>query len=69
LQRHPLSSSSLVSAGYDETSSTLEIEFTAGTVYQYFDVPGNVFTEFMAAGSHGQFFHTQIKGSFRFAKV
>jgi KTSC domain len=51
------------------TSQTLEVEFSAGAIYQYFEVPENVYREFRAASSHGQFFHTQIKGSFRFAKV
>jgi KTSC domain len=69
LKRIPVTSSSLASAGYDPASMTLEVEFAGGTVYQYFEVPENTYNELMSAGSQGQFFHTQIKGSFRFAKV
>ena len=34
--RRVVSSSSILSVGYDETSRTLEVEFWQGEVYQYF---------------------------------
>ncbi len=62
-------SSNLSRVRHDENSNTLEIEFIGGNVYQYFDVPKNVFNELLAAGSKGKFFHSQIKGHFRYARV
>jgi hypothetical protein len=65
----PVSSSSLLRVRYDDDTSTLEIEFQGGRIYQYFDVPKSVFEGLLAAGSHGKFFHEQIKGHFRYARV
>jgi hypothetical protein len=65
----PVSSSNLSRVRYDENSSTLEIEFQGGRIYQYFDVPKNIFDGLLTAGSHGQFFHEQIKGHFRYSRV
>lgn len=67
--RIPIDSSNISSIGYAETSTTLEVEFHSGAVYQYFDVPLNVYQGIMEAGSKGQYFAQHIKGYFRFAKV
>ncbi len=64
-----LESSNLERAKYDEKTSTLEIEFKGGRIYQYFDVPETVFKGLISASSHGEFFHAQIKGHYRFARV
>ena len=66
--RIPVTSSNIASVGYDQATSTLEIEFLNGTIYQYFDVPQSVFDAFLSAQSAGQYFNAQIKGSFRYAK-
>jgi hypothetical protein len=55
--------------GYDAKTMTLELAFNDGNVYQYFDVPEAVHTELMSSPSLGKFFSTQIKGSYRYAKV
>jgi hypothetical protein len=69
MKRVPVESTNIESIGYDASSLTLEIAFTSGHVYQYFDVPPQVHTEFMAASSHGKFLSSEIKGRFRFARV
>lgn len=69
MERTPVTSSNISSIGYDENSSTLEVEFLSGTVYQYFDVPLTVYQGIMSAGSVGQYFAQHIKGYFRFVKV
>jgi len=69
VNRTPVSSSNIASIGYDSGSSTLEVEFIGGSVYQYFDVPEGVYVEFMRAGSKGQFFHANIKDTYRYSKV
>ena len=65
----PLSSSNLASAGYDDESQTLEIEFHSGGTYQYFDVPRTIYDGLLSADSAGRFFHQQIRGIFRYARV
>jgi hypothetical protein len=62
-------SSNLVSVAYDVSSSTLEIEFKGGRVYQYFDVPESVHQALMTATSHGAYFASAIRGHFRYAQV
>ena len=64
-----VSSTNLSRVRYDESSLTLEIEFQGGRVYQYFDVPKHIFEELLRADSKGKFFHAQIKGHYRYARV
>jgi hypothetical protein len=58
---------------YDPDSLILEIEFKKGAVYQYFDVPISVNEAFESqvnsGGSAGQFFNSDIKGYYRYAKI
>ena len=49
MDRTPVSSSHIAAIGYDPTSMTLEVEFSDGAVYQYFDVPEAVHQELMQA--------------------
>ena len=67
--RIPVESSNIASIGFDEDSSTLEIEFLSSAVYQYFDVPFPVYEGLMEASSKGQYFAQNIKGNYRFVKV
>jgi len=64
-----LASSNLSRARYDPDTSTLEIEFKDGRVYQYFDVPPQVFEGLLDAPSHGGFLHSQIKGHYRYVRI
>ena len=69
MQRVPLNSSTIESAGYDVNQQLLEIEFTSGGIYQYLNVPQNVATGFFNASSHGQYFHKHIRNVYRTRKV
>ena len=69
MKKTPVTSSNVESIGYDEDSSTLEIEFKNGATYQYFDVPENVFNELRNANSVGEYLAASIKGSYRYSKV
>ena len=64
LKREPVESSGLVSVGYDEASETLEVEFPSGTIYQYYEVPKELYDELMAASSKGRFFNGELRNSF-----
>lgn len=62
MYRRPLDSSLILSVGYDLASSVLEIEFAEShRVYQYFDVPLSIYSEFMAADSKGTYFNENIR--------
>ena len=65
----PVVSSNLSRIRYDQESNTLEIEFQGGRVYQYFDVPVQVFEGLRNADSLGQYFSKNIKGYYRYARI
>ncbi|MDP1550293.1 MAG: KTSC domain-containing protein [Nitrosomonas sp.] len=69
MKKTSVTSSNVESIGYDEDSSTLEIEFKNGATYQYFDVPEVVFTELRDADSVGGYLAARIKGTYRYSKV
>jgi len=69
MHRTPVVSSNIAEIGYDEASATLEVMFSDGRVYQYFDVPQVVYEQLMHAPSVGQFFNAEIRGIYRFART
>lgn len=68
MERQPVSSSNLVSVGYDPSSETLEIEFKNGSIYRYFNVPPFEHERLMAADSHGVYFNANIKDKYPFER-
>ena len=70
MERTPVQSSSVSSVGYDRDSSTLEIEFLNGSVYQYFGVPESIFNGLMNAPSKGTFFDQFVKkAGYSYARI
>ncbi len=69
MNREPIASSNIAAVGYDEPSQTLEVEFTNGAVYQYYNVTQAVFEQLMLAGSKGQFLAYQIKNAYPYSRV
>jgi hypothetical protein len=61
VQRKPVSSSQIRSIGHDPATSTLEVEFHAGGVYQYDNVTAAHHKALMDAPSIGSHFHRHIK--------
>lgn len=69
MMRDPVASSNIASIGYDPESTTLEIEFTNGSIYQYFNVPTGLNDELMASPSKGQFLNTYIRNGYPYSRV
>lgn len=69
MMRDPVSSSNIISAGYDDQSETLEIEFKNGTIYQYFNVGSATYEAFKQAPSKGEYFNAYIKNAMPFSRV
>lgn len=69
MNRESVQSSMIASLGYESDTSTLEVEFNSGAVWQYYDVPESIYHEMMNSGSLGKFFHSNIKGQYREAQV
>ncbi len=69
MERIAVTSSNIAEVGYDKESQTMEILFSNGRIYQYFDVPDQTYHDLLTASSHGQFLAREIKGRFRYARV
>ncbi|WP_098960231.1 KTSC domain-containing protein [Pseudonocardia sp. N23] len=67
--RTPVSSTSLRAIGYDALSSTLEIEFKTGSVYEYAGVSAIEHQNLMSAASHGSYFARNIRDSYSYRRV
>lgn len=68
--RKNVSSSNIKSIGYDESTSTLEVEFLNGNIYQYSNIPESLYINLMNADSHGEYLDAYIKkGGYRYTKV
>ena len=68
MTRTSIESSNIKSVGYDPDKKILETEFSNGGVYQYSDVPEDVYQGFIGADSPGKFLNGEIKGKFSFSQ-
>lgn len=68
MEWQPLSSTNVKAVAYDESTSTLSVQFAAGNIYHYFDVPPSVFEELMGASSKGSYFNSSIKNKYRYER-
>ncbi len=69
MERQLVESSNLASIGYDPETSTLEVEFNNGAIWQYFDVPESVWHEFESSESKGKFFGQEVRGQYSESQV
>jgi hypothetical protein len=69
MHRTLVNSSNIQSIGYDVQSAVLEVEFTSGDIYQYFNVPEHLYQQFLRASSQGQFLNDSIRYNYRYQKV
>ena len=67
--RQPVDSSNLRSVGYDEQQKNLEIEFNSGGIYQYSNVPNEIYIGLMNSPSKGTFHHRFIKNNYSYRMV
>ncbi|SDD72538.1 KTSC domain-containing protein [Dyadobacter soli] len=54
---------------YNEEKETLRIVYVSGMVYDYKNVPWEVYQAMKTSGSKGTFLNKHIKGNFEFEKV
>lgn len=69
MDRSAVGSSNISEIGYDPSSETLEVMFTNGSVYQYYNVGQALFDQMMQAPSKGQFLNTYIKNAYPYSRV
>ena len=61
-----VSSSMIVAIGYIAPARILQVDFSSGDRYRYYDVPAAVFTAFLNAPSKGRFLNHVIKSEYAF---
>lgn len=65
MERQPIKSVILRSAGYDAEKKVLEIEFTSGQVYRFHAVPEKVWTGLVQSTEAGKYFSEKIRPKFQ----
>ena len=61
-----VSSSNIAAIGYIASAQILQVDFSSGARYRYYDVPAAVFTAFLNAPSKGRFLNHVIKSEYAF---
>ena len=69
MERLQVVSSNIRSVGYDPGSSTLEVEFNSGSIYQYLNVAKDEYEGLMSASSKGRYFNTNIKKAYQDVRI
>ncbi len=71
MKREPIDSSVISSMGYDPVWRVLELEFReTGEIYDYFEVPPEIYEAFRSAESKGIYLNTIFKGhKYRYIRI
>jgi hypothetical protein len=64
-----INSSNLKAASYDTSTKVLTTTFNNGSIYEYYDVPWELFTKFRTAESQGKHFNTNISRNYKYKKL
>jgi hypothetical protein len=69
MQRSPLQSQAVLSAGYDPATRELEIEYRTGRIYRYREVPHGVFEFLLRTPSKGGYVNRMIHGRYVYEEI
>jgi len=69
MHREPVTSSTIISVGYEPRTQTLEIEFQSGRTYQYKAVPPLAYKVLMSSYSVGVAFAANIRNRYEYEEV
>jgi len=64
-----INSSNLKFASYQTDVKILAVTFKNGTIYEYYEVPWEVFTKLRMSKSQGKFLNTSINKVYKYKKV
>lgn len=62
-------SSNVASIGYSIEEKKLRIKFNYGGIYDYVNVPAEVYQLMLVAPSKGKFINEKLKGIYQFKKI
>jgi hypothetical protein len=66
MQTHDVDSSVLDAVGY---TRVLELHFDSGRIYQYYDVPDEVYEGMLSAESKGRYFNAHIRDKYPYQEI
>lgn len=69
LEKEWPNSKTIAMTSYNQNGTALEVKYRNDNVYQYFDVPMELWDELITAISIGGFLELNVKGKFRYAQV
>jgi len=72
MNRIPVSSQGITEVGYHEDADscgTLELKFSSGSVYDFFNVPSKTYDEFMHAPSREDYYQANIGRRFPYTRL
>lgn len=69
MERTRLESRAVLSAGYEESTQVLEIEFSSGRIYQFDAVPRSVFEWLLRTPSKGGYVTRMINPHYQFRDI
>lgn len=64
-----VSSSQIAQVGYNVASSKMRVLFNSGGLYEYSDVPQDVYSNIVNGVSPGGVFHSTVKGAYSFERL
>lgn len=69
LQKSFTNSTNVKEIKYSQERMIMQVTFTSGSTYQYFDVPTEVWDRALKAPSIGSFINSEIKGVYKYSQV
>ena len=64
-----IQSTNIKKTEYDTESKKLLVTFNNGALYEYDEVPHNIYAQFRLSDSQGKFFNTQISKNYKYKKL
>jgi KTSC domain len=65
----PVDSTAVYAFGYDDEQHTLDVVFYRSGVYRYFDVPRDIFDNWLTAESKGRYLRQAVIGNFSYERL
>nr|WP_256369954.1 KTSC domain-containing protein [Granulicella sp. S190] len=62
-------SSTLSRIRYEAASQVLTVDFRSAGIYEFYEVPANLYQEMIESNLKGDFLSERIRGHFRYAKT
>ena len=65
----PIDSTAIARVGYDPARQILRLQYTNDRIYDYFDVPPELYEQLLSAESAGEFVNLEIKPNYDYSEI